>query len=59
MVENLGDSQQQFSVDGTSLENLIDIGTVAAQLAGKPADAALLPFQLFLDETANMNPLWP
>lgn len=55
MVENDGNSQEEFGVDSGALEDLIDVGSVAKKLAGKPADSSLLALQFFLDKLSDVQ----
>lgn len=50
VVEYLGDTQELFCVDSGATENLVDVGTVATQLACEPTDRALLSANFFFDE---------
>lgn len=55
MAEDNGDSEEEFRVDSGALENLVDVGAVAIELTGEPADGTLLALQLLLDELADMQ----
>lgn len=55
MVESVRDTEKQFGVDTWALVELIDIGTHAAQLSGKPTDLPFLALHLCLDATPNVN----
>lgn len=55
MVEDDGDAEEKFRVDSGTLENLVDVGAVAIELAGEPADGTLLMLQLLLDELADVQ----
>lgn len=43
-----GNADKQTGVDALFLEQAVDVGTVAGELARKPRDATLLPLQFFL-----------
>jgi len=58
LVQYLGDAQEQFGVDGRAPEELIDVGAVAAEFAGKPADGALLTAEFFFYEATYVQTFW-
>ena len=55
MVEDDGDAEEQFCVDGGTLEEFVDVGAVTIEFAGEPTDGSLLPFEFFLDEFADVQ----
>ena len=54
-LHDLGDAQQQGAVEGGFAEDFIDVVAGAGNLAGEPAHAALVAFQLHLDEVADVD----
>lgn len=57
MVEDDGDAEEQFGVDGGPLKEFIDIRAVTIKFASEPADGSFLPFKFFLDELTNVQRL--
>ena len=43
------------SSESGSLEKFVDVGTVAIEFAGEPADGSLLALEFLLDELANVQ----
>lgn len=52
-TQNERDTGEQSGIDTILLKEAIDIGTIARQTAGKPADAAFLPLQFLLDKQTD------
>lgn len=42
MLQDFGDAQQQFGVDGLSGEDIVDVSPIAVKLARKPCDGPCL-----------------
>ncbi len=55
MTQYLRDAQKHFCVDCGTAEDFIDIGTIAAKLAGEPTDSSFLSAQFFLDEVTYVH----
>ena len=54
-LHDFGDAQQQGAVEGGFAEDFIDVVAGAGDLPGQPAHAALVAFQLRLDEVADVD----
>ena len=54
-LHDFGDAQQQGAVEGRFAEDFIDMVACARYLASQPAHAAVVPFQLFLNEVPDVN----
>ena len=49
VFEKIGDAQQKLRVDGVTVEEVVEVRAVLAQLPCKPRHAAPLPVQLLVD----------
>lgn len=54
-MQNHGNAQQQRRVDITALQQFRNVGGVHKQFPCQPRSAALLRFQFFFDQIANVN----
>lgn len=54
-LHDFGDAQEQGAVEGGLAEDFIDVVAGAGNLPGQPAHAALVVFQLRLDEVADVD----
>ena len=56
-LHGFGDAEEEGGVKGGFVEDFIDMVAGAGNLAGQPAHAALVAFQLLLNEVADMQGL--
>jgi len=54
-LHGFGDAQQEGAVYRGFAEDFIDVVAGAGDLPGQPAHAALVPFELFLDEVPDVD----
>ena len=54
VLQDRADTREQLRIEALLAEDAVDVRTVASQMAGKPADPALLPLQLREDRLANV-----
>ncbi len=55
MVEQFGDTKQELRINALAFEDVIDIGSLAIEIAGKPTDGSSLLSKLLFDQLTNMN----
>ena len=54
-MHDLGDAEQKGGIEGGFAEYFIDVVAGAGNLAGQPAYATLVLFQLLCDELSDMD----
>ena len=55
MVEDAGDAPEQVDVDILFPEDLVDVGTCAAELTGEPGNSTSLFVKRAFDKLSRMN----